>query len=1042
MIVTCEFNFFRAQSVCSKINGMGFSSIYIIGNQVMQKRIEGFKKLKNFKCRIMVTTDLTARGIDAENVNLIVNLDVPQDGATYLHRIGRAGRYGSHGIAITIISENELENFRKLIASVGGSKFHVHKLPREYPLDIWNESDSTFEIIRAKSETENNVEDDDGIMEFDEKITESRNGATMNPEKVTSSDYSYSASPVRRNEGNLEPRVKKSNGEINKIISPVSESRSETYLDLRDREVEVASSSQDFVPSMNFKKMPIKLDSLFLEEESLNYETQIMSSKTKKKCTGEDRPADLSDKVHKFQVKIDPSKPSTLQELNKDIVFELNLSDFGDTDDNVEDCVFAEEVFAKFVTAKLPRKDRELKSREKKSGDECKSLSEKLFDTEDAMKRLANSFEELFREGNVDERILELHKRVKNVANFGTDVAPNSEKKSLTKNEVMRWKARIDVEIMSLKRATDHPAYRVTDVWDRLVHLERNLAMITFLEMQKKALLCVYPEIREEDDDFPPVTIEIFREVDEFRRNYPIIRGKLESYFPYPTSLDAPLPTLVFSEREIERYREAVRRLRSDAQPEFATLKRLKTLTAFMSENERYDLEFRRLVRGKMSYSQLVSFLEEERNGREKGRKENSGINLNWRIIERENFLRFSRDSLKAHFSQPPSGSPSRSQVYSNDSNSTESSDSESLVLSDEDDESEACIRSVRYKLWFVMSREYLECLDAHRRIESDLQENGENLFATSETEFFNIIDFSYTLESSKIFRKSYRPVDGGRRLPKSWKIFETEERKRELSRKLSFTEFREFEQTLNYLRYIDPMELLAKRFERFLSLIEDPKFSERSDALLTELSGRKLCEMIPYDEFVSGFDEELSEKWKECSKKITCEKFLEFIRNPEDQPGNESEQIEDSFLEIEADIMENDFEESSNSVSSDSSESAESEEDEPELKAENVGFKVDDKLLHSSSLVEKTKFIPIQTNNFTYNEIGNNLVNYFRPDDYECDLISRTDLPDDTEDRFTIERTNEIEDLEKWFEDLSYRTNQIQMEEYYKGMMKYHANH
>ena len=45
--------------------------------------------------RILCSTDLTARGIDAENVNLVVNLEVPWEHNTYLHRIGRGGRFGS-----------------------------------------------------------------------------------------------------------------------------------------------------------------------------------------------------------------------------------------------------------------------------------------------------------------------------------------------------------------------------------------------------------------------------------------------------------------------------------------------------------------------------------------------------------------------------------------------------------------------------------------------------------------------------------------------------------------------------------------------------------------------------------------------------------------------------------------------------------------------------------------------------------------------------------------------------------------------------------
>ncbi|KZC12123.1 putative ATP-dependent RNA helicase DDX20 [Dufourea novaeangliae] len=155
----------RAQSVCNKINAMGFTATYIAGNQDMKKRLEAINKLKTSKCRIMLTTDLTARGIDADNVNLVVNLDLPTEAATYLHRIGRAGRYGSYGISITIIAENELDTLKQLLASVGGLYFYVLKLPANYPDDIWTTSSTKFEKIYAKSNINENPLETDTTIE-------------------------------------------------------------------------------------------------------------------------------------------------------------------------------------------------------------------------------------------------------------------------------------------------------------------------------------------------------------------------------------------------------------------------------------------------------------------------------------------------------------------------------------------------------------------------------------------------------------------------------------------------------------------------------------------------------------------------------------------------------------------------------------------------------------------------------------------------------------------------------------------------------------
>ena len=55
----------------------------------------------------MVATDLFGRGIDIERVNIVINYDIPDSSDQYLHRVGRAGRFGTKGLAITFISSDE-----------------------------------------------------------------------------------------------------------------------------------------------------------------------------------------------------------------------------------------------------------------------------------------------------------------------------------------------------------------------------------------------------------------------------------------------------------------------------------------------------------------------------------------------------------------------------------------------------------------------------------------------------------------------------------------------------------------------------------------------------------------------------------------------------------------------------------------------------------------------------------------------------------------------------------------------------------------------
>ena len=71
------------------------------------KRIEKYKKFKDFNSRIMVATNIFGRGIDIERVNVVINYDMPENADTYLHRVGRAGRFGTKGLAISFVSSED-----------------------------------------------------------------------------------------------------------------------------------------------------------------------------------------------------------------------------------------------------------------------------------------------------------------------------------------------------------------------------------------------------------------------------------------------------------------------------------------------------------------------------------------------------------------------------------------------------------------------------------------------------------------------------------------------------------------------------------------------------------------------------------------------------------------------------------------------------------------------------------------------------------------------------------------------------------------------
>merc|ERR1711861_57805 len=89
-----------------------FPSIAIHGGLRQDERIEQFKE---FEARILVATDLFGRGMDIQKVNIVINYDFPAEPEQYLHRVGRAGRMNTKGIAISFISSAEDKDCMKTV---------------------------------------------------------------------------------------------------------------------------------------------------------------------------------------------------------------------------------------------------------------------------------------------------------------------------------------------------------------------------------------------------------------------------------------------------------------------------------------------------------------------------------------------------------------------------------------------------------------------------------------------------------------------------------------------------------------------------------------------------------------------------------------------------------------------------------------------------------------------------------------------------------------------------------------------------------------
>ena len=104
----------RVELLAKKITQLGYSCFYIHAKMHQDHRNRVFHDFRKGACRNLVCSDLLTRGIDIQAVNVVINFDFPKMAETYLHRIGRSGRYGHLGLAINLITYEDRYNLKRI----------------------------------------------------------------------------------------------------------------------------------------------------------------------------------------------------------------------------------------------------------------------------------------------------------------------------------------------------------------------------------------------------------------------------------------------------------------------------------------------------------------------------------------------------------------------------------------------------------------------------------------------------------------------------------------------------------------------------------------------------------------------------------------------------------------------------------------------------------------------------------------------------------------------------------------------------------------
>jgi ATP-dependent RNA helicase RhlE len=117
-----------ADKISRRLEQGGFASIAIHSNRTQAQRERALEGFKRGTYRVLVATDIAARGIDVSGISHVINFDVPQFAEDYIHRIGRTGRAGASGDAITFVSRDEHQYLRR-IEQFTGKRFPVKLYP-------------------------------------------------------------------------------------------------------------------------------------------------------------------------------------------------------------------------------------------------------------------------------------------------------------------------------------------------------------------------------------------------------------------------------------------------------------------------------------------------------------------------------------------------------------------------------------------------------------------------------------------------------------------------------------------------------------------------------------------------------------------------------------------------------------------------------------------------------------------------------------------------------------------------------------------------
>ena len=119
----------RVNDLYDAMTNEGYPVCCIHSSMEKSQREDSLKQFRNGEFRILISSGITARGIDIQQVSVVINFDITKDVNTYLHAIGRSGRYGRKGLAINFVTRSDIDIMRRIEKHY---KIEIKELPGNF----------------------------------------------------------------------------------------------------------------------------------------------------------------------------------------------------------------------------------------------------------------------------------------------------------------------------------------------------------------------------------------------------------------------------------------------------------------------------------------------------------------------------------------------------------------------------------------------------------------------------------------------------------------------------------------------------------------------------------------------------------------------------------------------------------------------------------------------------------------------------------------------------------------------------------------------